>query len=143
MSSAKVAIPAVSRELEFIGNHLDEAEDIYDEAFEVDASLKELSDSVYDRAEEDALKLLGYLKADLSHGVQGLVRVDWIKARDSGWAVWGPIFMARGRKRRIGFVGLCFAFGKFGFRLIGWVFPRGAGRTVTVRAHLSKRHSQR
>jgi hypothetical protein len=43
------------------------------------------------------------------------------------WRVEGPIFMARGRKKRIGWVGLSIDCGQMGPRLIGWVYPRRGG----------------
>jgi hypothetical protein len=136
MPTQPAFIPAISRELEFIAQHIDDAEDIYNEEVKVELQLKELSNRIYDRAEDDALVLLGYLKASLLSGIHGLMRVDWTNARDSGFYVWGPIFAARGRKKRMGSVGLYIGTGKVGFRLIGWLFPRGGldGRSELAHA---------
>jgi hypothetical protein len=125
MPSAKVSIPAISRELEFIALHEEDARHIYNDAFKVEASLKELSIRVYDRADKDALALLIHLKAGVIRGVRGLIRVDWKRIGNGDWHVEGRIFMALGRKKGVGWVGLNIGCGEVGFRLIGWVCPRG------------------
>jgi hypothetical protein len=56
MPNPKVSVPAISREIEFIALHEEEAVDIYNSTSNVEASLKELSDRVFDRANQDAIQ---------------------------------------------------------------------------------------
>lgn len=121
-------IPAISHELEFIANHTDEADDIWDEAIEIDPDLRQLSNTVYERADLDAGKLLKYMSAAISEGADGVFRVDNWHWRLGKWEIWSEIYSGtRGRKKRVGSVGLDVGYGKVGFRLIGWMNPGRGG----------------
>jgi hypothetical protein len=134
----KVAVsPAVSRELKFIADNVDEADDIYQGRIKVEPSLKRLSDKVYERADADVSELLNELKEELSCAVKGVLRInDWRTYRRWSWGIWSPIYMARGRKKKIGSAGLTVDYGQEGLRAIGWVDPRGGlhGRTEFTRS---------
>jgi hypothetical protein len=127
MPNEKPTIPAISREIEFIARHTEEADEIRYNECVIEASLKELSDKVYDRANEDVHNLLSHLIMSVSTGSHGLVRIDWKNASKSSWRIYGDIFMARGRKKGIGWVGLNIGSGDERFSLIGWVCPRRGG----------------
>ncbi len=118
---SQLKIPAVSRELEFIATHADEAEDIRYGKIKIDPRLKHLSDAVYLRADSDAAELLNHLKDAISEGAIGVFRIDnWHKSRD--WEVYSEIYSgARGRKKTLGWIGLHVGYGKEGFRLIGFM----------------------
>ena len=100
----KVAVsPAVSRELKFIADNVDEADDIYEGKIKVEPSLKQLSDKVYERADADVSELLNELKEELSLAVKGMLRInDWRHYTRWSRQIWSPIYMARGRKRKSG-----------------------------------------
>ena len=123
----KIAIPAVTRELDFIANHTEEADDIWDGNVKIDPLLKSLSDTVYKRAEEDACALLESLKDCMQGSSDGLRINNWHRPRES-WEVYSDIFSgAKGRKKKIGWAGLHIGNGKVGFRLIGFMGPRIGG----------------
>jgi hypothetical protein len=117
--------PAISREVEFIARHTDEADAIYFEKIAVVPALKKLSDAVYDRADSDVLELLKELQDEVCRGVKSHVRVGWRRIKRGDWENSGSIYMARGRKKRIGYIGLFVGYGQMPLRLIAWVYPSG------------------
>lgn len=125
----QVKIPAVSREMEFIATHADEADDIWEgNVSSIQRSVKELSDAVYVRADNDVVKLLGQLKNAVEEGANGLLRLNsWHWPRWQ-WEAYSDIHLGmRGRKKVVGWVGLHVGHGKEGFRLIGFMTPRRGG----------------
>jgi hypothetical protein len=128
MTRTGATIPAVSHELQFISYHAVEADEILQGDIAVVPPLRELLQRVYDRANEDACKLLEDSLTSLQAGVRRLVRLEMTKPRGNPWEIYGALFAgARGRKRRIGGFGFHVGYGQEGFRLIGYLIPRRGG----------------
>jgi hypothetical protein len=123
----QLKIPAISHELEFIATHLEEASDIWDGNIKIDPLLKQLSDTVYVRAEKDAAELLDQLKDTIAQGAKGFFRINnW--HRSGVWEVYSEIYWGmKGRKKSVGWVGLHVGHGKEGFRLFAYINPRRGG----------------
>jgi phage gp29-like protein len=73
----KIKYPAVTRELDFIANHTEEADDIREGNVNIDPLLKSVSDAVYKRAEEDVSELLEYLKDSMQGSADRLRINNW------------------------------------------------------------------
>ena len=72
---SKVAIPAISREVEFIARHVDEVHEVQEGNVQADKTLLALLDAVYERAARDVRELLNYLQQTLDAEVRGLLRI--------------------------------------------------------------------
>jgi hypothetical protein len=120
--------PAVSPEVEFIATHSDEADDIWYDNVKVAPMVKELSDTVYSRADKDVERLLDNLASAMEKGAHGLFRINnWHWPRDE-WERYSDMYSGlRGRKKSVGWVGLHVGSGKEGFRLIGFMNPNRGG----------------
>jgi hypothetical protein len=125
----KSHLPAVSRELEFIANHIDDALDIWNNNVKVSSFVKRLSDAVYGRADADAKMLLDQIKPAVENGARSnALRINnWHKPRDE-WEVYSEIYLgAKGPKKSVGWAGLHVGYGKEEFRLIGFMNLRRGG----------------
>jgi hypothetical protein len=125
-SSSNYSWPAISREIEFIAHHIDAADAIYDRAIDVEDSLKKLSDAVYERACDDVAELLKELQSSIDAGTKDFLKIKWKRKTDGAWETDGMIYMARGRKKGIGSIGIHLGYGeKLALKLIGWIYPKG------------------
>lgn len=122
---SEIEIPAISREIEFIANHADEADDIHDNAVQIEPpELKQLFTSVYRRADEGVKELLYGLGGAFQEGTSDYLRLEkWPKCKH--WQVSTSIHSLGKKPRQIGYTGLLVGYGNIGLNLIGWVFPRG------------------
>ena len=89
-------------------------------------SVRELTEAIYDRAEQDMRRLLVAAKDAFDEGVKGLLRVGELHRTHDSWEVWSHVFMPSRPKKRIGSAGLYFDLddnkGPF---LVGFVRPLG------------------
>lgn len=65
MKANGICIPAISREIEFLARHTDEAAEVTGDNIEADAGVRALLNAVSDRAERDVFRLLNKVKAAL------------------------------------------------------------------------------
>ena len=133
----KLSIPAISHEADFYMRNWSTVDKIIDHK-RFDPSIRELTQTIYDRAEQDIRVLLMATKEAFDEGVKGLLRVGELhRSQDSG-EVWSNIFMPSGRKKRIASVGLYWDLDEDEKVpvLIGWVYARGgqAGKDKIMRA---------
>jgi hypothetical protein len=128
---SQLRIPAISSELKFIATHTDEADDIRYGDIKIHPLLEHLSNAVYMRADKDVEDLLDYLKDNLEQAAKGrLLRTNnWHWPRGEWpWEVYSEIYWGlKGRTKNLGWIGLHVGYGKEGFRLIGFMKPRGGG----------------
>jgi hypothetical protein len=94
----KPKLPAISHEMAFVSRYVDETDEIWEDKVKVDPKLQELSNTVYERAEEDVDKLLDDLKDALELGAKkSSLRVnDW---HWHWWGRWSQIYLP-GRKKK-------------------------------------------
>lgn len=130
-SSKGLRIAAISREVEFIALNVAVADELWEESegISINDDFRQLSNKIYRRADEDVRDLLQHLRDGLSAGIERSVRVKWHPVRDHQWVIWGDIHSStHGRKKDIGWIGLCIGSGHEGFRLIGHSTPSRGGR---------------
>jgi hypothetical protein len=148
-----ILIPAISREVEFLALHGDEADEIWEGNIDVTEDVLELLNEVNDRAERNILQLLTCVQSALDIGLRDLLRISWVRISPESWALRGVVYMsARGPKKNIGLAGFYIECNKPP-RLIGWTYPRGGldGRRELARVcgktmdgiHLASDHRDR
>lgn len=121
---------AISPELRFIAINDDFAYDIRWRNVKVDKEDKRLVDSVYQRAEADALELLHQMRSKLADALDGLMRVDKGHVSRDRWDTWCTMFPLRGRKINLGYVGVHIGAFDGRLRLTGFVKPRGGSHAL-------------
>jgi hypothetical protein len=135
----QVKIPAVSREMEFIATHTEEANDVWDgNVQKIDPAVEQLSKAVYVRANNDVAELLKQAEGVVDEGAKGHVRLNNWHGTGRDWYVYSEIYWGtRGRKKSIGWAGLQVGYGMQGFRLIGYMRPRRGGLDACKRLALA------
>jgi hypothetical protein len=148
-----LSIPAISREVEFLARHSDEADEIWDDNIEADAVVRELLDDINERAKRSVLQLLNCVQSAVDIALHDLLRSNWGRISPEDWALRGVVYMsARGPKKTIGSAGFYIECRDVP-KLIGWVYPRGGldGRRELARlcakkidkVHLASDHRDR
>ena len=138
--TVRVSIPAISRELEFLAQHVDESDEIWEGDVEADENVLELFYEIYERAERDVLQLLNCVRGAVDTGLHNLLRIKWGRISLENWELNGVIYMpSRRSKKRIGSVGFYVECDKAP-RLVGWVYPGGGldGRRELTRLCVKK-----
>ena len=121
-------LAAISREMEFIAAHEQDADDVYDGKLSVDPVTLDLVKVVYDRANQDAQAFLRATVSAVSVSTKGQIRIRWPKrASPFKWHRESPVSMPRGHWRRIGWagVGLDLSGSRNPIRVVSWVHPLG------------------
>lgn len=129
LMTKKLSIPAISREFDFYVRNASIVDEIFEDA-NVEQSLRELTEVVYDRAEETMNLLLRNAQTTLRAVVGKFFRADWQRrlSREE-WEWWSPIYSpGRGPRRRIGSAGLYVSFREKEPTLVGWVRLRGGAK---------------
>jgi hypothetical protein len=120
-----LSIPAISREVEFLARHSDEADEIWDDNIEADAVVRELLDDINERAKRSVLQLLNCVQSAVDIALHDLLRSNWGRISPEDWALRGVVYMsARGPKKTIGSAGFYIECRDVP-KLIGWVYTRG------------------
>lgn len=122
----KLAIPAISREFVFYVRNASVMDEIYGNG-KVKPSVRELTETVYDRAEATMYLLLKEVRTSFRSAVHNLFRAKWEQriSREE-WEWWAPIYSpGRGPRKRIGSVGFWVSFRQKDPALVGWARLRG------------------
>jgi hypothetical protein len=127
----KFELPVISHEMKFVSLNIYDIDSVLDGSIKVNAAVKKVTESMYDRVETEVLELLDSLKTTLSASVRQSFRIDqWHKSRQN-WDVWSDVHLGvRGRRKRSpAFVGFCIGQGpEIGFRLIAYSKLRRGGQ---------------
>ena len=131
------AIPAISREVEFIARNAYVADAVCEDRIDVPPRVKELTGMVCDRANAAVQVLLKALEVEVKRIVSGIVQIEWInKDRQYYWASECRVQKLRSRKSGVRWAGIYLHCGRDALRLIGWMYPKGGrdGRKKLARA---------
>lgn len=129
----RVDLPALSPEMEFIAANEAIAERVREKG---KGAVRELTEAVWDRADEDASRLLSHLRDVISDSASSIFRIEWIN-RSMEWQSTGRLFKRMGPKRRIALIGVYIDNEPMPVRVVAWIWPKWGGldgRRELVRA---------
>jgi hypothetical protein len=127
MAKSIITVPAISREIEFIAHHANDADAVRaDKNFEP-KWLKKLTDKVYVRADADVQELLLDLEDEITHVLNKIIHLPWKRYKFDWWEVNSPVYLSQRHRKEIGWLFLTVSFGtKSDPRIIGsFILNRG------------------